>query len=194
MYEVELKVAADHESVRERLEQSGASHNESVTQEDTYYNAPDRDFVETDEALRIRREKTADGESRAAVTYKGPLVDEQSKTREEAETYIGDDEAMHDVLTGLGYEAAASVTKERDHYELDDCTVTLDTVNGLGEFVEVELEIESDSDDRADEKSSVAAARERAVDVLEKLGLDPDGQIRTSYLDLLLEAQPDETQ
>jgi len=178
MYEVELKVPADHETVRAGLEQAGASHVESVTQEDTYYDAPDRDFVETDEALRIRRETTSGGESRTAVTYKGPLVDENSKTREEAETYVEDDEAMHAVLSGLGYDAAATVTKERERYHLDGCTVTLDAVEGLDEFVEIELE--------ADEQA-ISDARSRAATVLETLGLDPDNQIRTSYLELLLE-------
>lgn len=182
MYEVELKVPADHETVRARLEQAGASHVESVTQEDTYYDAPDRDFVDTDEALRIRRETTDDSESRTAVTYKGPLVDEHSKTREEAEVYVEDDDAMHAVLTGLDYDAAATVTKHRDQYHLDGATVTLDAVEGLGEFVEVELEAESD-------EQALSAARSHAVSTLETLGLDPDNQIRTSYLDLLLDEQ-----
>jgi adenylate cyclase class 2 len=182
MYEVELKVPADHETVREALKQAGASHVESVTQEDTYYDAPDRDFANTDEALRIRRETTDDGESRTAVTYKGPLVDEHSKTREEAETYVEDGEAMHAVLGGLGYDAAATVTKHRDRYHLDECTVTLDAVEGLGEFVEVELESESD-------EQALSAARSQAVSTLETVGLDPDNQIRTSYLDLLLDEQ-----
>lgn len=179
MYEVELKVAADHGSVEDALETAGANRVESVTQEDTYYNAPDRDFVETDEALRIRREITGDGEARTAVTYKGPLVDDESKTREEAETYVDDDESMHAILTALGYDTAATVTKERDRYDLDECTVTLDAIEGLGEFVEVELDVEGEK--------SVDAAREQAASTLETLGLNPSDQIRTSYLDLLLE-------
>lgn len=192
MYEVEMKVAADHGTVREELEREGSSLVESVTQKDTYYNAPDRDFVETDEALRIRREVTANGDARTAVTYKGPLVDDESKTREEAETYVESDEAMDAILTGLGYDAAATVTKERDHYEIDGCVVTLDTVEGLGEFLEVELEIEGGGGGDADsDEESLEDARERARDVLELLGLDPGDQIRTSYLDLLLEREND---
>ncbi|MFC7074764.1 class IV adenylate cyclase [Halovenus rubra] len=179
MYEVELKVSAEHAVVRDTLKRVGASHIESVQQEDTYYDAPDREFVETDEALRIRRETTDGGTNRTAVTYKGPLVEEASKTREEAETYIEDDEAMHAVLTGLGYEAAATVTKTRERYTLDDCTVTLDTVEGVGEFVEVER-------DAKDTEQALSAARADTIDVLEQLGLDHDDQIRTSYLDLLL--------
>ncbi len=189
MYEVELKVAADHETVRTRLDSVDAEHVETVTQEDTYYNAPDRDFVETDEALRIRREVTGGGDSRTAVTYKGSLVDSNSKTREEAETYVEDANAMHDILTGLGYNDSASVTKHRETYTLDGCTVTLDTVDGLGEFVEAELE--TDRDITGEDADGLDSIRSQVEDVLRKLGLDPDEQIRTSYLDLLLQEKTD---
>jgi adenylate cyclase class 2 len=186
MYEVELKVSADHDSVRGHLDSQDASHVESVTQEDTYYNAPDRDFVETDEALRVRRETLDDGSERTAVTYKGPLVDDHSKTRREAETTVADDQAMDEILTGLGYEATATVTKHRDQFELDGCVVTLDAVEGLGEYVEVELETEQDLD--AESGATLASLRDEAAAVLRKLELDPADQIRTSYLDLLLDA------
>ena len=56
MYEVELKLRADHEAVRAALDDAGASADVRVRQVDTYYDAPHRDFAETDEALRLRRE------------------------------------------------------------------------------------------------------------------------------------------
>jgi len=174
MYEVELKVEADHDRVRERLEALGADHLGAVTQADTYYDAPHRDFAETDEAFRIRRESSAD-ETRVELTYKGPKVDADSKTREEIETAVESGADADAIFRALGFEAAAVVEKDRDCYRLDDYTVTLDSVDGLGEFVEVEIEAEA-----------VDAAREGAKDVMDDLGLDPDEQIRTSYLGLLL--------
>ncbi|MEF8814353.1 MAG: class IV adenylate cyclase [Halovenus sp.] len=183
MYEVELKVEADADGVRERLVELDAKPCGTVRQEDTYYDAPDRDFAETDEALRVRTE-SADGNTSTALTYKGPLVDAVSKTREEAETDVGDPEAVRNILSGLGYEPAATVSKRRERYLVDGCTVTVDDVNGLGEFVEVELETDGDID----------AARERVATVLERLGLDPDDGIRTSYLGLLLAADGQQTE
>jgi adenylate cyclase class 2 len=187
MYEVELKVRADHAAVRERLAELGAEHVERVEQADTYYDAPHRDFAETDEALRVRRETVvsagddAETESEDAtetrVTYKGPLVDDTSKTRREFETGVGDGETMGNVLGGLGFEPAAVVEKTRDHYRLDDYVVTLDSVAGVGEFVEVEREVSEDE---------VAETREGAFELLERLGLDPEGTIRTSYLGMVL--------
>ncbi|WP_101297281.1 class IV adenylate cyclase [Halegenticoccus soli] len=178
MYEVELKVRADRDAVRRRLVERGAERVGAVVQRDTYYDAPHRNFAETDEALRIRREEELDGagETTAKVTYKGPLVEAESKTREEFETEVADDEAMAGVLGGLGFEPAAVVEKERERYALDGYAVTLDRVAGLGEFVEVEREAT---------EGEIEAVREGAVGVLRDLGLDPDGGIRTSYLGLL---------
>jgi adenylate cyclase class 2 len=181
MYEVELKVRAEHGPVRERLAEVGAEHVGTVEQADTYYDAPDRNFAETDEALRIRRE-TADGTTETRLTYKGPLVDSESKTREEAETSVEEYDQLQAILSGLGYDPAATVRKEREHYAFEGCTVTLDTVEGLGEFVEVETE--TDGEAAGDE--GVDSARERAMARMRELDLDPDKQIRTSYLGLLL--------
>jgi len=184
MYEVEVKVEADHGPITDRLSSIGAEYVGTVIQEDTYYNAPDRDFVETDEALRVRRETETTGApdelestTESFLTYKGPLLDDQSKTRQEAETRVDSDEAIREILTGLQYEPAATVRKERERYTVEDCLVTLDSVDGLGEFVEVETETDDDID----------SARAEAIAVLESLGLDPDNQTQTSYLGLLLE-------
>lgn len=215
MYEVEVKVRADHDSVRARMEESGAERVDRVRQVDTYYDAPHRAFAETDEALRIRREtpeatpagERADqtaaagndatvGDAATAgsgvtagddadrtttrITYKGPLVEAESKTREEHETGVADGEEMDAVLRGLGFAPAATVEKTRERYALRGYTVTLDSVGDLGEFVEVEREAPEER---------IEAVRESAYDLLADLGLNPDEQIRTSYLGLLLHSE-----
>jgi len=195
MYEVEMKVRADHDVVRERLAGVDATRSKIVFQADTYYDAPHREFVETDEALRVRREATLgedaprgvdavsdaldDGDFESRVTYKGPRVDEGSKTREEVETGVDDGAKLDAILGELGFEPVATVEKRREHWSLSGVTVTLDDVAGLEEFVECETETDLDLD----------AARERVATTLDALGLDVDAQIRTSYLGLLLEAE-----
>jgi len=176
MYEVELKVRASHDAVRDRLAALGADAVETVVQVDTYYDAPHRNFAATDEALRIRRE-THDDESTTRVTYKGPLVEEASKTRREIETGVDDADRLDDIFEALGFSPAAVVEKERERYVLDEFTVTLDTIDDLGEFVEIEREVPEDA---------VETVRDEAIDRLRDLHLDPDDQIRTSYLGLLL--------
>ncbi len=176
MYEVEVKIPADHDTVRSRLRHQGAERQGAVSQTDTYYDAPDRDFAVTDEALRIRHEVPADGSTVSRLTYKGPIVDPESKTREEAETTLTDADEMATILEGLGYEPTAVVEKDRDRYVYEGFLVTLDYVAGVGEFVEVETETNTD----------IHAARETAFEILRDLDLDPTDQIRTSYLELLL--------
>ncbi|WIV66441.1 class IV adenylate cyclase [Natrialbaceae archaeon AArc-T1-2] len=191
MYEVEVKVPADLEAVRDRLGDLEADALATVVQEDTYYDAPHRSFPETDEALRIRRETVREGRIGDAdssndtndtdgsrLTYKGPLVDDESKTREEVETRLEDAAEMDAILTNLGFEPAATVRKERERFALEGYTVTLDRVDDVGTFVEVETEAE---------KADLESAREGAFGVLDQLGLDPDASIRTSYLELALE-------
>ncbi|MFW5920004.1 MAG: class IV adenylate cyclase [Halanaeroarchaeum sp.] len=177
MYEVEVKVRADHDRVEAALEESGAAHLETIRQADTYYNAPHRDFAATDEALRVRRERR-DGGVTAKVTYKGPKIDGESKTREEHETAVDDAVAIDEILNGLGFTPAATVEKERRRYDFDSYTVTLDTVTDLGDFVEIETDVE--------DEAAVERAREDLQIALAALGLDPEESIRTSYLGLLL--------
>lgn len=181
MYEVELKVRAAHEPVRERLAALDATVLGTVHQVDTYYDAPHRTFAETDEALRLRRE-TQGGET-TRLTYKGPLVEAASKTREERETMVADPEEMAAILDALGFQPAATVEKEREKFECDDYTVALDHVDGLGEFVEVEREAT---------ESAIGCVRDGARDLLSDLDCDPDEQVRTSYLELLVENRTDE--
>lgn len=189
MYEVEVKVRGDHGVIRSKLAELDATRTATVQQVDTYYDAPHRDFAETDEALRIRTETDAnemDADSASnptpdvtQLTYKGPRVDDNSKTREESETNIESREVMDDILGSLGFSLTAVVEKDRERYALDEYTVTLDTVAGLGEFIEIEREIEHESD------GSIETAREGAFSLLRAMDLDPADQIRTSYLGLL---------
>ena len=189
MYEVEVKIEADHGPIRERLAEIGAEALGAVRQHDTYYDHPVRDFAETDEALRLRRESRLDDEgplqvaggepTEATLTYKGPLVDDASKTREEVETAAADSGSMDAILRAVGFEAAAEVEKERERFAAAGYVVALDTVAGLGAFVEVEAEGEA---------GDVETLREGAFDLCRRLGLDPADSTRTSYLALLLEA------
>ncbi|SFR44400.1 MULTISPECIES: class IV adenylate cyclase [Halorubrum] len=192
MYEVEIKVPAGLDATRERLREVGAERVDARRQRDTYYDAPHREFAATDEALRIRRETPlADGErssegepdAAATVTYKGPLLEEASKTRAEHETGVDDGEALAAVLSGLGFEPAATVEKRRELWSYDGFTVTLDAVAGLDEYVEIEREVEAEGE--------VDATREAAVEALDRLGLDAADQVRTSYLGLLLAEEDD---
>lgn len=180
MYEVELKIRADHEVITSRLKELDITVDQAIIQEDTYYNAPHRDFAETDEALRIRRQREqSTDEWETIVTYKGPLLDEKSKTREEIETHITNGETFDTTLRRLGFTPSATVRKERECYQLGEYKLTLDAVEDIGTFIEIETEAETD----------IEEAREGAYKQLEELGLAPEDHIQQSYLGMLLDQQ-----
>lgn len=208
MIEVERKVRADHDAVRERLSATDATRLGRQIERDTYYDHPARDFAETDEALRVRtiepvpdedddtdwsadddNERLAadrDATARTELTYKGPKVDDVDKTRRELSTGLDDPDSVDATLQALGFAPVATVTKERTAVDIEECRVTLDVVEDVGSFVEVEVQIPTDDED------AVKAARNRCSRALATLGLEDAEAVRTSYLGLLL-AGEDET-
>ncbi|WP_182868072.1 class IV adenylate cyclase [Stieleria mannarensis] len=155
---------------------------------DTYYRHPSRDFVATKEAFRIRLI-----DSVASVTYKGPKMDvgdSALKAREEIEWCLepGDTDGsqMTRLLLALGFDPVATVRKERQSYTWPksnspyaDFTLTIDQVDQVGLFAEVELILHDDSPE------AVRSAGARIDDLAGRLGLEKT--VRSSYLNLLLE-------
>lgn len=175
MIEVEVKVRADHRQLKDALKEMGARPVGVEKQSDTYYNAPHRDFAETDEALRIR---CVNGTS--ILTYKGKKLDAVSKTREEFETAVEGDEARS-ILLSLGFKQSGHVRKLREIFRYKDFIICLDKVNDLGEFVEVELMAESEP------HSDIEFHRKRIFEFFQKLGIHESESIRESYLEMILE-------
>jgi adenylate cyclase, class 2 len=180
-YEVELKYRIGETTTLAAL-LAGLEGTPGKVEEhrDTYFNHPARDFAQTDEAFRIR----SIGEDNR-LTYKGPLVDKQTKTRQEVE--IGCEagpagrEKLRTTLLALGFREVHTVIKRRTPYHLDwqgrDVETTLDEVEGLGTFVELETIAAADHWE---------SARDSLLQLADQLGLE--NSERRSYLQLLLEA------
>ncbi|WP_297480098.1 class IV adenylate cyclase [Thermococcus sp.] len=175
MIEVEVKGYGNNdvfEKVRENFKFIRKEYHE-----DTYYQHPCRDFSKTDEALRIRVRRF-NGHFEAFLTYKGPKIDPRSKTREEIEVSIEDPDAHARILESLGFREVLTVEKVREKYYVErGITLTLDEVEGLGKFVEIEA--------ITDDKSKVPELVERLREILLELGVTRFE--RRSYLELLLE-------
>lgn len=164
--EVEVKYrCGGHEALRRRLRELGAEPLGRVTMVDVYYQHPCRDFAESDEALRVRE---VEGECR--VTYKGPKRGGWAKAREEIEFSAADCGAARALFERLGFRPVATLVKRRELYSLWGTEVSLDDVEDLGLFVEVE-----------DKGGGLGAVRR----VVEALGLT-EGPIPESYLELYL--------
>lgn len=172
--EAEVKARVDDpEAARERLIEHGAEHEATLEQTDVYFDHPSRSFADTDEALRVREE-----DGRAVLTYKGPKLDASTKSRREVETEVDDAAGTRELLEALGFAPQPEVSKTREVFALGDVTATLDRVDGLGAFVELERVVDRDELD---------AAREQLLGLAEQLGFEE--LERASYLELLDEAR-----
>ncbi len=143
MYEVELKFPVnDTDPVVRQLAALGAEPHPLQEHSDLYFNHPARDFGQTNEALRVRSIG-----NRHLITYKGPVVDAQTKTRREIEIAlegIAAGRQLAEILRLLSFRPVREVRKKRQPYR---CTwqgrsfeIALDDVAGLGHFVEIETQ------------------------------------------------------
>ena len=167
----------DAAATRERLKELGAVYVKQEVHRDTYLRHPSRDFRATDEALRIRE---VDGDP--FITYKGPRLAGPIKIRPEIELPMmpGTTGEWLKIFGHLGFVIALTVPKTREVYTFEhrnrSVTITLDNVESLGYYAEVER-IVNDSDE-------IEQAQKDIQEVGHRLGLsevEPH-----SYLGMLL--------
>ncbi|TWU01800.1 class IV adenylate cyclase [Neorhodopirellula pilleata] len=186
MFEIELKFRVDdHDALIHRVVAEGGVLVSRHRNDDTYYKHPCRDFAATSEALRIRRE-----DGKPMITYKGPkLAGSNVKAREELEWRLDpgdpDGTSMEHLLTQLGFQRVTTVSKDRQTFrvgsESDAMTVTIDDVDVVGKYAEIERVLASNHP-TIDE---VARARQEVQELADRLGLtNPEPR---SYLRMLLE-------
>jgi adenylate cyclase, class 2 len=177
-YEAEMKFpVADVAAVESRLAELGAAVSAAQSEVDVYFAHPARDFARSDEALRIRRKGPQN-----SITYKGPKIDTATKTRREIDLPLPPSEtsaqAWTDLLIALGFTPAGEVRKSRRKayvvWQDRRVEISLDEVEGLGRFVELELLVES---------ADLDAAKACIASLAESLGLRRSE--RRSYLELL---------
>ncbi|MFO0941390.1 MAG: class IV adenylate cyclase [Pirellulales bacterium] len=179
-WEVELKFHIDELlQVEQQLATVGFVQIEFQRHQDCYYRHPCRDFIQTDEAFRIRCVNDD-----AMVTYKGPRHAGPVKTREEIELMIQANQLgqWKTIVEKLGFSPVVPVRKTRrvlssDKPEYSGIHVTLDNVEQLGLFAEIEIVVH--------QKQELQAAEKRVTELAKLIGLERH-QPR-SYLSLLQE-------
>ena len=179
-FEIEIKLPIEKpEEILEKLLGQGFLETGHIKEDDMYYNSEYHDVRKYDEALRIRKsEDLRTGEKKAQINFKGKKIDRVSMSRREYETGVEDPDQMNEILTAIGFFPAAGVEKIRRYLKRERMTACLDQVKGLGNFLELEVIVQEESQ------------REKCLaemkDLLEKLGLSMENTVRTSYLTMLL--------
>ena len=172
MIEVEVKARIDSfKEMEKNLKNIGAVKSKDEFQEDIYFASPIVDFGQTDEALRIR---TTNRDT--FITYKGPKLNEKAKTRKEVEMTIESANKARDIFEEIGFKAARTVRKNRQYYTFENFEISLDDVEGLPPYMEIEIAL--------DESEDYTDAQKQIFELFSKLGIT-DSFERTSYMELL---------
>lgn len=172
MIEVEVKARiTSFKEMEDKLNRLGAVKSKDEFQQDIYFASPIVDFGKTDEALRIR---TTNNDT--FITYKGPKLNDKAKTRKEVEMSIESAAKAKDIFTEIGFNEARTVRKNRQYYTYKNFEITLDDVEGLPPYMEIEIALDDNED--------YSNAQNKIFELFEKLGIT-DGFERTSYMELL---------
>ena len=171
---IEVEIKAEINSFKEmetKLGVIGALESKIENQEDIYFQSPIVDFTKTDEALRVRIT-----DNNVCITYKGPKLNNKSKTRKEIEVNIEDSQKACEIFKEIGFEEVRHVKKKRKYYTYENFEISLDDVEGLNPYMEIEICLEDNSD--------YSDAQDSIFNLYEKLGIT-EGFETTSYLELL---------
>ena len=137
--EIEAKIKVEQlEVICRRLEQLEAQYQQEVVQRDYFFDRPDGSLRASDCGLRLRQERQQDT-TKSITCFKGPRIRESRyKQREEIEFVVSDPTGARELLEALGHEVILAFEKQRSVWRLNDCTVCLDKVVEIGNFVEIE--------------------------------------------------------
>ncbi|MBQ7838918.1 MAG: class IV adenylate cyclase [Lachnospiraceae bacterium] len=179
MIEVEIKVSIKNKNqTEEKLQQIGFEKRDLVEESDVYFDKDRNALKSQDMALRIRSCKNLmTNTTENFMTYKGPKMDDISMTRKELEMKIENAEIGKEILRSLGYEWVYPVKKLRQYFCRNEMTACLDSVENLGEFLELEIVLPQENEKEA--------ALNEIISLLRELGYEQGDIIRTSYLSML---------
>jgi adenylate cyclase class 2 len=137
--EIELKLPLLNGSEVEKFLAKNAEYKYESNQHDLYFNPPHRDFLankdNVNEWLRIRLSG-----DKAQINYKDwQPHDKKLKTHcQEFETNVDSYEQLDEILKALNFIKLIEVKKLRKVWLYKDAEVSIDSVEGLGQFIEVE--------------------------------------------------------
>jgi adenylate cyclase class 2 len=94
---------------------------------------------------------------------------------------IDDTDSLSAILESLGFKRVGNITKKRKFYSLREITISIDDVESVGLFLELES--------IAHGKKEMESAKRAIFELLDELGFDPAQSIRESYLELFMYKQ-----
>jgi predicted adenylyl cyclase CyaB len=170
---IEIKARArEFDRLRERAAALGPEAPLFYRQQDFFYDVP---------RGRLKLRRFEDGTPAELIFYQrddrdGPKASYYTRSP------VTNPDAMH-ALLATALTTRGIVTKERHVYLVGRTRIHLDRVDGLGDFVELEVVLAADDDE--------AGGEAEAHDVFAKLGVSHDDLIAVAYVDLLNAEAPE---
>jgi adenylate cyclase class 2 len=144
--EIELKYRVeDPEALLLALKSRDIELGEPVFQDDQAYAPAGWQFGDSKLGVSFLRLRTVQG--RHYFTLKQPTGSAQDCL--EYETQVTDRQAMHEAALHMGYRPTVRIAKTRRMATLDDCSLCIDEVDGVGGFLEVERMVPDHADAHA---------------------------------------------
>lgn len=146
MREIEIKATiSSTQSIIDILTEQGVSVTAPVTQHDRVYGEAGGDDAANNTApwLRIRTE-TKNGATKHIFTLKRSVTNQMDSI--EHETEVADPVELEGIIAQLSFEPYSDLTKTRQKAMMGDIAICLDTVEGLGTFIEAEKLTADDAD------------------------------------------------
>jgi adenylate cyclase class 2 len=146
MREIEIKVhLRSKDAFMKKLSERGIELSAPVVQRDQVFGIPGVDGGADNSApwLRIRTE-TKDNNVSRIFTLKKSITNQMDSI--EHETEIADASELAMIIGHLGFEPYSDTVKTRQKAHSGDIEICVDTVEGLGDFVEAERLTEEDAD------------------------------------------------
>ena len=136
--EIEIKVRIENGETLKRFLEQEASQSYVERQIDEYYTPAHKDFTDADPIKEWLRLRNSDG--KFSLNYKNWHYGSDGKSHhcDEYETEIGNVDDTKKILSALDFKHLITVDKLRSAWRYKEYEIALDTVEGLGDFVEIE--------------------------------------------------------
>jgi adenylate cyclase class 2 len=176
MKEIEIKIQIDSiEKAIQALEGLGCHFSDAISQVDVIYIPKDQKILPVPAGTSVLRIRTQQG--KILFTLKqSDLHNHLSKTEKELE--ITDGQVMGEIIALLGFHEISRVEKKRRTCKFKDYEICLDSVRGLGDFMEIEKITDEDP----------IAVQTNMIQALAELGVDASRRMQVGY-DVLMYQQ-----
>lgn len=161
--EVEIRVIlVDPKLAEEKILEKG-KFIKTRKQVDKYFSPKDENYYVQVPAIKYLRVREEDGKNHLNYSFCHLADDETLLSTDEYEVEINNPEVAAQILEKIGMVLQITVTKERKYFEVEDFEITIDHIEELGYFMEIEAKKDF---------GGVDEARKTCFSLLEKLGID----------------------